>query len=116
MKESNLRSKKIRKGDKVVVTAGAHKGQSGTVLRYKDDRVVVQGLNFKKKHVKPSEQNPKGGILEIEAPIHISNVCVCDENGAKLKLKLDRDASGQGQLYYMKNDEKVIYRQIKSPK
>jgi large subunit ribosomal protein L24 len=116
MKQNNSRSKKIRRGDKVVVTTGTCKGQSGTVLRYEDDYVVVQGLNLKKKHVKPSEQNPKGGILEIEAPIHVSNVCVCDENGAPLKLKLARDADGQGQLYYMKDNEKVIYRQIKSPK
>ena len=116
MKEKNSRSKKIRKGDKVVVTTGTCKGQTGTILRFVDDRVVVQGLNLKKKHVKPSEANPKGGVVEIEAPIHVSNVCVCDENGAPLKLKLARQNDGNGQLYFMKDNKKVIYRETKSPK
>ena len=116
MKQKNSRSKKIRKGDKVLVIAGNCKGQSGTVLRYEDDRVVVQGLNLKKKHVKPSQQNQKGGVVEIEAPIHVSNVCVCDDNGNPLKLKIGRDQEGQSHLYYMNGSEKVIYRQIKSPK
>ena len=114
--KNNSRSKKIRKGDIVVVIAGNCKGQSGTVLSYKDDRVVVQGLNMKKKHVKPSQQNQKGGIVEIEGSMHVSNVCVCDDNGTPLKLKLQRDANGEGQLYYMNGSEKVVYRQIKSPK
>ncbi len=116
MKEKNSRSKKIRKGDKVVVTTGNCKGQTGTILRFVEDRVIVQGLNLKKKHVKPSEANPKGGFVEIEAPIHVSNVCVCDENGAPLKLKLARQNDGKGQLYYMKDNKTVIYRETKSPK
>lgn len=110
------RTKKIRKGDKVLVIAGASKGQTGTVLRFVGERIVIQGLNMKKKHVKPSERNPKGGIVEIEAPIHISNVCVCDENGAPLKLKVERQDNGDAVLYSMKGEERVVYRMLKSPK
>jgi len=111
------RSKKIRKGDRVCVTSGASRGQSGVVLRVVVDRVVVQGLNMKKKHVKPSQQNPKGGVVEIEAPIHISNVAVSDETGKALKLKIERNAeTGEGTLYWMKGNEKVIYRSLKKPK
>lgn len=110
------RTKKIRKGDKVLVIAGASKGQTGTVLHFVGERVVIQGLNMKKKHVKPSEGNPKGGILQIEAPIHISNVCVCDENGKPLKLKVERQKNGDAVLYSMKDQERVVYRKLKSPK
>jgi large subunit ribosomal protein L24 len=111
------RSKKIRKGDRVVVISGASKGQAGPVLRIASDRVVVQGLNMKKKHVKPSQRNPKGGVVEIEAPIHISNVAVCDEAGKALKLKVERNAeTGEGTLYWMKDNEKVVYRSLKKPK
>ncbi|MDB6080890.1 MAG: rplX [Chlamydiia bacterium] len=110
------RTKKIRKGDKVLVIAGNAKGQTGTVLNFLGQRVVVQGLNMKKKHVKPSERNPKGGILEIEGSIHISNVCVCDKDGAPLKLKIEREANGDAVLYSMKEKERVVYRNLKSPK
>jgi len=72
-------------------------------------------LNLKKKAVKPSQQNPKGGFIEIEGPIHISNVCVCDASGAPLKLKVARDAEGVGSLYTMKNNERVVYRSLKTP-
>lgn len=66
----------IRKGDTVIVTAGNEKGATGEVLRViaDDDRVVVQGVNVRVKHLKPSQANPKGGLLRREMPIHISNV------------------------------------------
>ncbi len=110
------RSKKIRKGDRVVVITGNCKGQSGAVLRVTEKAVVVQGLNLKKKHVKRSQQNPKGGIVEIEAPIHISNVAICDENGKRLKLKVERNEKNEGSLYWINGDQKVVYRSLKKPK
>jgi large subunit ribosomal protein L24 len=116
MESKVQRSKKIRKGDKVVVIAGSSKGQSGAVLRFVGERVVVQGLNLKKKHVKPSQQNPKGGIIEIEAPMHISNVCLADESGKPLKVKVERDKKGEGVLYFMQDKERVVYRSLKTPK
>ena len=67
--------KRIRKGDQVVVIAGKNKGQKGEVLRVVDDRVVVQNVNVVKRHTRPNPQaNQPGGIVEREAPIHLSNV------------------------------------------
>ena len=67
--------KRIRKGDHVVVIAGKNKGQRGDVLRVGDDRVVVSNVNLIKRHTKPNPQaNQAGGIVEREAPIHLSNV------------------------------------------
>ncbi len=71
---------KIKTGDQVVILAGKDKGSKGTVIKIiKDkDRVIVEGVNMIKKHVKPSTENPQGGIVEKEAPIHISNVALVD--------------------------------------
>jgi large subunit ribosomal protein L24 len=70
----------IRKGDRVKVIRGNHKDQEGTVLSVdpKANRVVVQGVNVRKRHRKPSQANPEGGIIAFEAPIHASNVMVVD--------------------------------------
>lgn len=66
----------IRKGDRVTVTTGKNKGKKGKVLKVvpAKNRVIVEGVNLLKKHTKPTKDNPKGGIIEKEAPIHISNV------------------------------------------
>ncbi len=71
---------KIRKGDVVQVISGASKGKQGTVLRVEPEknRVVIEGLNLRKRHMKPSQTNPEGGIVEFEAPIHASNVMLLD--------------------------------------
>ena len=73
------RSFKIKKGDKVVAIAGKDKGKTGEVLRVlrKEERVLVQGVNMVKRHQGPTAMNP-GGIIEKEAPIHISNVALID--------------------------------------
>ena len=70
---------KIRKGDRVIVTTGREKGKSGEVLQVlrQEDRVLVQGVNMIKRHQRPSQINP-GGIMEKEAPLHISNVALID--------------------------------------
>ncbi|MCZ6445540.1 MAG: 50S ribosomal protein L24 [Phycisphaerales bacterium] len=66
----------ITKGDTVIVTAGNDRGATGEVLRVlpKQDRVVVQGINIRAKHLKPTQANPQGGIVRREMPIRISNV------------------------------------------
>jgi len=73
---------KLRKGDKVVIISGADKGKEGTILKVlkKTDRVVLEGegLTKIKKHLKPSQVNPDGGINEIEKPIQASNVMLVD--------------------------------------
>ncbi len=67
---------KIKKGDEVMVVAGKDNGKRGKVLRVVDkgQRVLVEKLNIAKKHSKPTEKDPRGGIVDKEAPIHISNV------------------------------------------
>ena len=72
---------KIKVGDKVRVITGSYKGKEGKVSKVlrSESRVIVEGVNIVKKHVKPSRTNETGGILETEAPIHISNVKVLDE-------------------------------------
>ena len=68
---------KIRKGDQVIVITGKYKGQRGEVVRVAADRVVVQNINVVKRHTKPNPQaNQPGGIVEREAPIHVSNVAL----------------------------------------
>ncbi|MXV39293.1 50S ribosomal protein L24 [Flavobacteriaceae bacterium Ap0902] len=71
---------KIKNGDNVIVLAGREKGKTGEIVRVirSKSRVVIQGVNTVKKHTKPSATNPQGGIVEQEAPIHISNVAIVD--------------------------------------
>ena len=75
-----MRKRKIRKDDEVIVLTGRDKGKRGAVLRVvtKTDRVLVEGVNVTKRHVKPTQTDPQGGIVEREAPIHISNVALID--------------------------------------
>ncbi|WP_284141023.1 MULTISPECIES: 50S ribosomal protein L24 [unclassified Virgibacillus] len=70
----------VKKGDKVKVLSGKDRGKQGTILETypKKDRVLVEGVNMIKKHAKPSQENPQGGILNQEAPIHVSNVLPID--------------------------------------
>ncbi len=79
---------KIKVGDTVQVITGTNKGKEGKVLKVlrKDNRVLVDGVNIVKKNVKPNANNETGGILEVEAPIHISNVKV-KEKGSKESKK-----------------------------
>ena len=70
----------IKTGDKVRVLAGKDKGKEGSVKKIlaAENRVVVEGINMIKKHQKPNNANPNGGIVEFEAPIHVSNVMLID--------------------------------------
>lgn len=91
----------VKKGDKVKVISGKDKGKEGVVLEVfgRKNRVLVEGINMVKKHAKPSQDNPQGGILNQEAPIHASNVMPLDpktgeptrvgyrlENGKKVRI------------------------------
>lgn len=71
---------KIKKNDNVIVIAGNEKGKTGKVLKVfpKKQRVIVEGVNIVKRHTRPSQKNPQGGIIKKEAPIHISNVMLID--------------------------------------
>ena len=70
----------VKKGDKVKVISGKDKGKTGVVLTAlpKKDRVLVEGINIVKKHTKPNQANPQGGIVSQEAAIHVSNVMLLD--------------------------------------
>lgn len=76
---------KIKKGDKVIVIAGADKGKTGTVQKVftKLNRVVVEGINTHKKHRKPTQNNPEGSIVEIYVPVDASNVAIVDPKTKK---------------------------------
>jgi large subunit ribosomal protein L24 len=88
---------KIKKGDKVVVIAGAAKGTQGTVTRVfpEFDKVVVEGINRVKRHQKPTPRNPEGGIIEKDRPIHISNVALVDPStGKPTRVRFQIEADG----------------------
>lgn len=76
---------KIKKDDTVVVIAGNNKDKTGKVLKVfpKENRVIVEGVNLRKRHSKPSQANPQGGIVEKEAPINISNVMILDPKNSE---------------------------------
>lgn len=82
----------IKVGDKVKVITGSNKGKEGkvTAVLRKENRVVVEGINMVKKHVKPNAANETGGILEVEAPIHISNVKKLDVKAEKAEKKAEK--------------------------
>ncbi|MEG2707703.1 MAG: 50S ribosomal protein L24 [Vagococcus sp.] len=76
---------KIKKGDKVQVISGQYKGTTGEVTKVfpNEEKVIVEGVNLMKKHLKPTQDNPDGGIIEIEVPLHVSNVMAYDAKAKK---------------------------------
>ena len=89
---------KIKKGDKVVVIAGAHKGTVGTVSKVIPEfgQVVVEGVNRVKRHMKPTPRMPEGGIVEKDRPIHASNVALVDPKTEKAtRVRFEVDANGK---------------------
>jgi len=89
---------KIRKGDRVRVIRGNYRDMEGSVLEvFKDkDRVRVEGVNMRKRHTRPSEANPDGGIITFEAPIHISNVMLIDasaDTASRVRMRVEEDGT-----------------------
>ena len=76
---------RVRKGDKVKILAGRDRGKTGKVLHVypKKDRALVEGINMVKKHLRKSQQNPQGAIVQKELPIHISNLSLMDPVSSK---------------------------------
>lgn len=94
---------KIRKGDRVQVIAGKDRGKTGRVLRVEPakQRLYVEGLNMTKRHIRPKETSTSatgqntaaqlGGVVELEGPIHVSNVMVVDDKGRPTRVGIDRE-------------------------
>lgn len=82
---------KVKVGDKVKILAGKDKGKEGTVKLTisKKDKVVVSGINIVKKHMKPNAMNENGGIVSVEAPIHVSNVKVIEADKKAKTVKVE---------------------------
>ncbi|MBI4519618.1 MAG: 50S ribosomal protein L24 [Gemmatimonadetes bacterium] len=86
------------KGDRVKVIRGNYRDSEGTVLRVIPDRalVVVEGVNQRKRHRRPTPQDPEGGIMTFEAPIHISNVMLVDAgsgNASRVRMRVEADGT-----------------------
>ena len=75
--------RRLKTGDKVVVIAGANKGKEGKIIRVLEDKVIIEGVNIRKKHLKPKNNNGTGEIVERETPIHASNVMHIDPKTKK---------------------------------
>jgi large subunit ribosomal protein L24 len=99
---------KLKKGDKVVVISGASKGKSGEILEVltKKERVIVEGVNIVKKHRKPTNDNP-GGIIDIPAGIHISNVMLVDPKSGE-PTRVGRKIEGDKIVRYSKKSGEII--------
>jgi large subunit ribosomal protein L24 len=100
----------IKKGDTVVVIAGNYNGREGKVLEVirATERAIVEGVNMVKKHTKPNAAHPQGGIVEKEAPIHISNLLLKDPKTGK-PTRIGRKLNDQGKLvrYSKKSGEEI---------
>ena len=100
----------IRKGDRVKVIRGNYKDTEGTVLRVEREknRVVVQGVNVRKRHRKPSATNPQGGIVEFEAPIHASNVMLVDpKTGEPTRVRSVLGTDGKRERIAVKSGQAI---------
>lgn len=100
----------IKKGDTVYVNSGSQKTKQGKVLEVlvEKQRAIVEGVNIVSKHAKPSAQNPQGGVVKQEAPIHISNLQVIDPKSGK-PTRIGRRLNDKGKLvrYSKKSGEEI---------
>ena len=99
---------RIKAGDTVRVITGDHKGSEGKVLRVdrEKNKAIVEGANMVSKHQKPSAQNPQGGIVKKEAPIHVSNLSLIDKSGETTRVGFEtRDGK---KVRFSKKSNEVI--------
>lgn len=100
----------IKKGDTVIVNSGEYKGQQGRVLEIdkKKMRAIVEGVNLVSKHTKPNADNPQGGILKKEAPVHISNLNAIDpSSGEATRIGRRLDDNNKLVRYSKKSGEEI---------
>jgi len=101
---------RVKQGDDVVVVAGKDKGTRGRVLRVIPgaDRVVVEGINVRTKHLKPSQANPQGGRIKKEVPVHISNVMLADpQTGEPTRVRIQTLETGRRVRVAVKSGEQI---------
>jgi large subunit ribosomal protein L24 len=101
--------RKILTGDEVIIISGRNKGSRGTVRKFfpEVDRVVVEGVNIVKKHVKPGRAR-QAGIVEVEAPLHVSNVMLVDpKTGEPTRVGIRRNADGKNERFSKKTNETI---------
>ncbi len=89
---------RIMKGDRVKVVRGNHRDAEGTVLRVlpRSNRIVIQGVNMRKRHTRPSQANPEGGVITFEAPVHASNVMLVDGatgDATRVRIRVAEDGT-----------------------
>ena len=120
-KPLHLAKMKIKKGDTVLIITGKDRGKQGTVSRAmpQDSKVIVEGLNIVKKHVRPQGQTRQGGVIEKAMPIHVSNtMLICTECGEPTRVGLDRHPMGSDQklrpVRVCKKCHKVIEDRMRS--
>lgn len=99
----------IKKGDTVMVITGESKGQQGRVLKLEpgSNRAIVEGVNLVSKHTKPNAENPKGGVIKQEAPIHLSNLKVVDGSGNATRIGKRVDENEKSVRYSKKSGEVI---------
>ncbi len=120
-KPLHLAKMKIKKGDTVLIITGKDRGKQGTVSRAmpQDHKVIVEGLNIVKKHVRPQGQTRQGGVIEKAMPIQVSNtMLICTECGEPTRVALDRRPLGTDQklrpVRVCKKCHKVIEDRMRS--
>jgi large subunit ribosomal protein L24 len=100
----------IRKGDTVMVIAGDSRGQQGKVLRVDTAKfkAIVEGVNMVSKHTKPNAKSPQGGIVKMEAPVHLSNLKIVDNSGKPTRIGRRVDPKTEKLVRYSKKSGEVI--------
>ncbi len=100
----------IKKGDNVMVIAGNNKGQSGRVLvvNVASNSAIVEGVNVISKNTRPNADNPKGGIVKQEAPVHISNLMLMDKSGQPTRTGIKIDESNGKKVRFSKKSGEAI--------
>lgn len=110
MNTSKIFKIRLRKGDNVVVLAGKQKGKTGKVVAVhpKDNKVTVEGINIVKKHVKPNQQHPQGGIIELTKPVFVSKVAIVEPTSKKpSRIGYQIDAEGNKTRVFKKTGKEI---------
>ncbi len=104
---------RLRTGDEVVVISGNDRGKTGKVLRVNGERVLVEGVNIRKKHRKANNQGGASKIIDIECSIHCSNVKLwVKDRAVRLKARLDQE--GKKEWVYLNQGQLEVYRPVQS--